>query len=165
MISQNHVWCILLVFCLVLYFKVQYTECTYFLQETHMCIHPALVLFEQSIFSVCVFGANPRKSSVNLTFLPFSKDNLYILRYYINILYLWLTVSHKSSNLQGISSFASAAMFPDQQNTLKVYCDSGFIFHSVYLIYRDRNMVYIYIYIYIYIPYSCPCKWDIHYEK
>ena len=112
-----------------------------------MCIHPALVLFEQSIFSVCVFGAKPRKSSVNLTFLPFSKDNLYILRYYINILYVWLTVSHKSGNLQGISSFASAAIFPDQQNTLKVYCDSGFIFHSVYLIYRDRNMVYIYIYI------------------
>ena len=110
-----------------------------------MCIHPALVLFEQSIFSVCVFGAKPRKSSVNLTFLPFFKDNLYILRYYINILYLWLTVSHKSGNLQGISSFASAAIFPDQQNTLKVYCDSGFIFHSVYLIYRDRNMVYIYI--------------------
>ena len=30
MISQNHVWFILLVFCLMLYFKLQYTECNYF---------------------------------------------------------------------------------------------------------------------------------------
>ena len=109
-----------------------------------MCIHPALVLFEQSIFSVCVFGAKARKSSLNLTFLPFFKDNLYILRYYTNILYLWLTVSHKFGNLPGISSFVSAAntsWWTKHTKSLLWFCFFFLFFHSVHLIYRDRTMV------------------------